>query len=223
MERVVPADVLRLLETVGESVWQRNLVTNEIAITIGVWTALGYEPADVPTTLDQAIAMFHPDDGQRILVELETYLSGSGKGYRTQGRVRAANGEWRWLRITGGVITRDPSGKAVLLGGLLSDISQEIAEQSSKAAAEGRLARLTKREQDVLEGMLGGLTSKEIGAALNLSSRTVESYRARVMEKLQVRTIAALVQLCGQADWRRQNRPSGVAFERSELERASQQ
>jgi len=60
--------------------------------------------------------------------------------------------------------------------------------------------------------MLRGLTSKEIGAALRLSSRTVESYRARVMEKLQVRTIPALVQLCGQAGWRRQDGSSGTVF-----------
>jgi len=212
MERVVPADVLRLLETVGESVWQRSLVTNEITVTIGVWTALGYAAADVPKTLNEALAMFHPDDGQRIMAELEGYLSGKTEGYRAQGRVRAADGEWRWLRITGGVITRDASSNAVLIGGLLSDISEEIAEQSSKIAAETRLARLTRREQDVLEGMLRGLTSKEIGAALRLSSRTVESYRARVMEKLQVRTIPALVQLCGQAGWRRQDGSSGTVF-----------
>lgn len=210
MERVVPADILRLLETVGESVWQRNLVTNEITVTVGIWTALGYPAADVPKTLDQAIAMFHPDDRQRILTEVESYLSGTTDGYRAQARVRAANGEWRWLRITGGVITRDASGNAVLLGGLLSDISEEIAEQTSKVAAETRLARLTKREQDILDGMLRGLTSKEIGAALQLSSRTVESYRARIMEKLEVRTIPALVHLCGQGRWTRKDPTEAV-------------
>jgi len=52
---------------------------------------------------------------------------------------------------------------------------------------------LSEREQEVLKMVALGHTSAEIAAALNLSAKTVETYRARGMEKLGLRTRAALV------------------------------
>lgn len=58
-----------------------------------------------------------------------------------------------------------------------------------------RLARLTPREREVLEHAVQGLHAKEIGAALGISSRTVEVHKMRIMEKLEVRNMAELVRL----------------------------
>ena len=41
--------------------------------------------------------------------------------------------------------------------------------------------------------MAGGFTSQAIGAKLDLSTRTVESYRAQIMEKMQAESVAVLV------------------------------
>jgi len=57
------------------------------------------------------------------------------------------------------------------------------------------LEKLTPREKEVLVGIARGLTSKEIGAQFNISSRTVETHRAALMRKLDVRSIALLTQL----------------------------
>ncbi|MGL9619567.1 response regulator [Bradyrhizobium sp. U531] len=52
--------------------------------------------------------------------------------------------------------------------------------------------RLTRREQEVLDHLLAGSTSKIIGRKLNLSPRTVEDHRASIMRKAGVKTIAQL-------------------------------
>lgn len=52
---------------------------------------------------------------------------------------------------------------------------------------------LTDREQDVLGGILCGLTNKEIGRELGISHRTVEVHRARLMRKLGAPTLSALL------------------------------
>ncbi len=52
---------------------------------------------------------------------------------------------------------------------------------------------LTQREREVLRHLAEGLRSKEIAAALGLSTKTVESYRAALMDKLGIRSIAGLV------------------------------
>ena len=54
-------------------------------------------------------------------------------------------------------------------------------------------ADLTGREREVAARLLEGLTSKEIGKALNISHRTVEIYRARLMRKYGASTAADLV------------------------------
>lgn len=59
----------------------------------------------------------------------------------------------------------------------------------------GRLAALTPRERDVLRGIVEGLTNKEIAARLEISTRTVESHRESLMQKLGVRNVAALTRL----------------------------
>lgn len=55
------------------------------------------------------------------------------------------------------------------------------------------VASLSARERDVLGGIVRGLTNKEIGIELGISHRTVEIHRARLMRKLDVTTLAALL------------------------------
>ena len=52
---------------------------------------------------------------------------------------------------------------------------------------------LTQREREVAILTCRGLTSKEIGIELGLSYRTIEVYRARLLEKFQARKLAELV------------------------------
>jgi two-component system response regulator FixJ len=58
-----------------------------------------------------------------------------------------------------------------------------------------RLELLTPREREVLEQLVIGRSNKAIGLALEISPRTVEIHRARVMEKLAVDNLAQLVRL----------------------------
>lgn len=55
-----------------------------------------------------------------------------------------------------------------------------------------RIASLTNREREVLLLVADGLTNREIGEKLNISPRTVETHRERVMAKLRIRSVAGL-------------------------------
>jgi FixJ family two-component response regulator len=59
--------------------------------------------------------------------------------------------------------------------------------------ARERFAALSAREREVLSLVVAGLTNKEIGRALALSPRTVETHRARLSEKLQADSLAQLI------------------------------
>jgi two-component system response regulator FixJ len=66
---------------------------------------------------------------------------------------------------------------------------------ASAAACATRLASLTPRERDVLDRLVSGHASKAIAYDLGTSPRTVEVQRARVMEKMGVRSVAELVRM----------------------------
>ncbi len=71
------------------------------------------------------------------------------------------------------------------------------AADRSKEGADirARIANLTPREKDVFDAIAAGESSKSAAQILGISPRTVEIYRANVMEKLQARTLADLVRM----------------------------
>lgn len=73
--------------------------------------------------------------------------------------------------------------------------AQRRLEGARWTEIQGRLDGLTARERDVLDGMVAGRLNKQIAEDLGISIKTVEQHRARVMEKLQVESLAELVRL----------------------------
>jgi two-component system response regulator FixJ len=65
--------------------------------------------------------------------------------------------------------------------------------QKLHSAAGVRFARLTPRQVEIFDLVVEGFTSHAIAARLDIGVRTVESYRAEVMEKMQAESIAQLV------------------------------
>jgi len=68
-------------------------------------------------------------------------------------------------------------------------------ERDTETRARAKLALLSPREREVLEGLLAGLPNKSIAYDLAISPRTVEIHRARVMDKMGVRSLPELVRL----------------------------
>lgn len=91
-----------------------------------------------------------------------------------------------------------PFEKAALLEAVrrafarLDDVDLRALESSE---AEVRVAALTPREQEVLEGLANGLPNKTIAYDLGCSSRTVEVHRASLMAKLEVRNLSEALRI----------------------------
>lgn len=74
-------------------------------------------------------------------------------------------------------------------------LSRMMVEQNDVKA---RFARLTSREQEVARFMIehpSNTASKEIGRALDISPRTVDHHRARILEKMEIKSVIELVEL----------------------------
>ena len=70
-----------------------------------------------------------------------------------------------------------------------------LLREPRKADLERRLARLTPREREVLAMIVEGRHNREVAQVLGISPRTVEVYKARVMDKLDVERLPDLIRL----------------------------
>jgi two-component system response regulator FixJ len=73
--------------------------------------------------------------------------------------------------------------------------SREGLKDNGTDAAMARLAALSSREREVMDGLVAGQPNKLIAFELGLSPRTVEVHRSRVMDKTQTRNVSELVRL----------------------------
>ncbi|MFA5963818.1 MAG: response regulator [Sphingomonas sp.] len=74
-------------------------------------------------------------------------------------------------------------------------IENADAQMASEQAANVRIAALTPRERDVLQGLVRGYPNKTIAFDLGISPRTVEVHRANLMEKLGVRSLSEALRI----------------------------
>lgn len=91
-----------------------------------------------------------------------------------------------------------PFDDASLLGAIRAALEARPAgesDNSAKKEAEARLAELSPREHDVLQGLVAGKINKVIAHELSISPRTVEVYRANLMAKTGARSMSELMRI----------------------------
>jgi FixJ family two-component response regulator len=74
--------------------------------------------------------------------------------------------------------------------------ADRVREEAGTPGGVHRFATLTEREREVLDLVLAGKPSRQVAAELHISVKTVEFHRARIMQKLNVRSAAELFRAC---------------------------
>jgi len=93
----------------------------------------------------------------------------------------------------------------VLMGAIRAALQRHAnvrTERAHRREIEARLARLTTREREVLDHVVAGRLNKQIAADLDISLKTVKAHRGRVMEKMEARSVAGLVDMCRSVEMR---------------------
>ena len=91
-----------------------------------------------------------------------------------------------------------PFNDDVLLEQIRKALALDTRRRSERGSLEivrERMARLTRRESEILELVVEGLSSKEIAGRLVVSFKTVEAHRAKVMRKMEAESVAQLVRI----------------------------
>jgi PAS domain S-box-containing protein len=161
---------------VGMCVSQHRIIR---ACNHAMTSMFGYSPQEV---LGQSFLRLYPsaDEFERTGERIAPIMSRTGT-YSDERIMRRANGELFWCHVTGRALERtDPHAAAIWT-------FEDLSEKRTVSA------ELTAREREIAALLVEGKTSKNIGRELNLSPRTVEMYRARLMRKFGAATSSELV------------------------------
>ena len=81
------------------------------------------------------------------------------------------------------------------IGSALEREREEGARVAERTRIREKMAQLSQREREVLDGLVAGAANKTIAFDLGISARTVEVYRANVMTKMEAKSLSELVRM----------------------------
>lgn len=122
-----------------DGVWDWDIATNRVEFSRR-WSEILGEPADTASgDFSELSRRVHPQDLALSGQQLERHLRGETPEHLAEYRIRAADGQWKWIRARGLVIERDAEGNALRMVGTNTDID---ALKSDIARAENLRLRL---------------------------------------------------------------------------------
>jgi two-component system sensor histidine kinase/response regulator len=131
------------LEVANLGMWDWRPQQGDILYSNNIFfNILGY-PApssdDAPFTMQQWVELIHPDDLEDMLIVRQLFLDGDNSCYCTEYRVRTVDGQWKWIRDVGRVVSRGRQGQAERFMGVHIDITQR---KEAEAHMQGHYERL---------------------------------------------------------------------------------
>lgn len=169
----------------------------------------GYQPMDFPSTRDMLQADVLDRPGCLVLdvrmpgvsgLDLQQQLAGNGNPKPVIFLTGHGDIPMSVQAMKAGAIdfltkpVRDQTLLDAVATGIALDTAQRAEAEVTRRAVE-RLASLTSREREVLREVARGRLNKQIAFDLGIVEKTAKVHRGRVMEKMQVRSVAALVRI----------------------------
>jgi PAS domain S-box-containing protein len=137
------------IEGTNDAVWDWNINTGYV-FHDAVWSGmLGYKEGEIDHSIESWRKLVHPDDLAACEAVFLQHIEQRTPHYQAEYRMRASNGEWRWVLDRGKIVSREADGRAARMVGTHADITarkkmerhllrtEELAEQVSQIALIG--------------------------------------------------------------------------------------
>ncbi|MCS6811142.1 MAG: EAL domain-containing protein [Tepidimonas sp.] len=135
-ERALASQLEDVLRGARLGYGQWDLVRDRITLHPRLLRLIGDRALTRPMTHAELAERVHPDDRTAIRTALISHLKGLSEAADLRFRLRHADGHWIWMQAWGRVTARDPaSGRALMLAGVIRDVSHEVALEESRAIA----------------------------------------------------------------------------------------
>lgn len=119
--------------------WVWDVPADTVRLSESWLEMLGEPPREVVVPRRELAALVHPDDVSRLVGVLDAVRRGRTPAYDVEHRVRAADGEWRWIQSRGKVVEKDAAGRPLRVTGTNADITARRRAEEMLAARELQL------------------------------------------------------------------------------------
>jgi diguanylate cyclase (GGDEF)-like protein/PAS domain S-box-containing protein len=129
------------------SLWDWDIRTGKVSLSEHWSVMIGGPPKPVSGSVEELVAILHPDDTAAVLQHVEQLLRGALTHYDIEHRVRTLSGDWKWIRSRGHIVAHAADGKPLRALGTNVDISERKAYELELAhhAAHDVLTGLPNR------------------------------------------------------------------------------
>jgi PAS domain S-box-containing protein len=107
----------------NQAMWELNLENQEVYFSYNWMGMLGYKPFEFKYTFENWRKRVHPNEIERILNELNNYISGNAVSYEGIARLRHKKGHYVWVKYSG-LLKRDKNDKPLKIIGTHIDVSE---------------------------------------------------------------------------------------------------
>jgi PAS domain S-box-containing protein len=114
----------RVLDGTNDGFWDWDVVTGDVFFSRRWAEMLGYDLTEIRPHVSSWETLVHPDDLPGCRTALQSHFSGETPYYQTEHRMRARDGEWRWILDRGMVTARDTEGRPLWMAGTHTDITE---------------------------------------------------------------------------------------------------
>jgi len=129
------------LEGAGEGVWDWTAESEQMFLSRGYRSMLGYElDEDMGTTFTHWLERIHPEDRDTVVAAVNAYLEQRSMGYQTEYRIRRKDGSFIWVLARGMAVARDASGRPTRIIGTHVDITERKLAEETLRRSESDLA-----------------------------------------------------------------------------------
>ena len=143
------------LESAGLGLWDHNLKTGEVIRNKRWAEMLGYTLEELGADAQTWKNLIHPDDLPMVVKIARDHEEGKIPFFKVEHRLRAKNGEWKWVLNWGKVVERDENGRPVRATGTHLDITERKQEEEERLKLEAQIQQAQKFESlNVMAGSI---------------------------------------------------------------------
>jgi len=134
------------MQATHDGLWDWDIPTGKVYFSPAYFAMLGYKPGAFPADAKTWIDLLHPGDRENVLRVNQNCIENRIESFEVEYRMKAANGEWRWILGRGESTARDEQGRATRMLGTHMDITErKAAEQILR-----RFEMLSAHSRDII-------------------------------------------------------------------------
>jgi len=146
-------------QAAGIGLWDWDVPSGETFFNDTFYTMLGYEPGELPMTVDTWKGLVHPDDLSAAIDDVKAHLKGETPLYKNEHRLRCNDDSWLWIRDIGEVVEWQIDGTPKRMIGVHVEV-QELRDalvevQAASQAKSEFLANMSHEIRTPMTAILG--------------------------------------------------------------------